>query len=487
MTGMTGGDDTARKHDDATSPAGAGRTQDPFGRVDDPYGDVTADEAAAAAETEATIAALATSWHGGAPTDAVPVEGTAADPAVDGAVGPGDDPDEPVLPAGSVASPSPLDAPTAHTYATPAASVYRSPDDRNRSVYRRANPWYRRMSRGAIALSILGGLAVAIYFGAREAQDYLDRDRLPSPGAETPDIRQSTFVVRSTVGEAPLQGTLTVDFDSGAYEFVGAPGSPNAADNITSPDGEQVFAQTGSDTWQPVDPAAPVITSIDRVIALVSNNDNADAILTNRLRRGYVDLIREIDEGEGDDLRTRYDLELQLAAFADDFPLQWQDFGRDAIPGIAEDSRHAVTIWVDPDDVLVGVDDPATGWAWERVDYSSSSFAAIQPTASQIVEAGAVGPATSLECRILELNLAWDTTLASCDEAIATGQQLAVQAGLADTPDDPTAELAFASVCTVLQGTEERSYDDPQFPILGGLLVDAGVCPGNTALLQPAG
>ena len=336
-------------------------------------------------------------------------------------------------------------------------------------------------------MAILGGLGVAVYFGAREVQDYLDRDRLPSPGAETPDIVQSTFVVRSTVGEAPLEGTLTVDFDSGAYEFVGTPGSPNAADNLTSPDGEEVFAQNGSNTWQPVDPAAPVIASIDRVIALLSNDDTADAILTNRLRRGYVDLVREIDEGEGDDLRTRYDLELQLAAFADNFPLQSQDFHRDAIPGIAEDSRHAVTIWVDSDDVLVGVEDAATGWAWERIDSSPSSFAAFQPTASQIVEAGALGPATSLECRIVELNLAWDTALASCDEAIATGQQLAVQAGLADTPDNPAADLAFASVCTVLQGTEPRTYDDPQFPTLGGLLVDAGVCPGNTALLQPAG
>jgi hypothetical protein len=249
----------------------------------------------------------------------------------------------------------------------------------------------------------------------------------------------------------------------------------------------QVFAQTGSNSWQPVDPAAPVIASIDRVIGLVSNDGNADAILTNRLRRGYVDLIREIDEGEGDDLRTRYDLELQLAAFADDFPLQWQDFRRDAVPGIAEDPRHPMTIWVDPENVLVGVDDAGTGWAWERVDYSPSSFAAFQPTPSQIVEAGALAPATSLECRIVELNLAWVTALASCDEAIVTGQQLAVQAGLADTPDNPAADLAFASVCSVLQGTEPRTYDDPQFLALGGLLVDAGVCPGNSALLQPAG
>jgi hypothetical protein len=480
MSPMTGGDDNAPKQDDPSSPAGADPTDfDDFDDSYDPFGGVTADEAAAADETEATLAALSASWHGGAPADTVQV-----DHLVDDLV---DDPDEPHLPAGSVAAPSPLDAPTSHTYATPAASVYRSPDDRNRSVYRRANPWYRRLARGVVALAILGGLGVAVYFGAREVQDYLDRDRLPSPGAEPPDIGQSTFVVRSTVGEAPLQGTLTVDFDSGAYEFVGTPGGPNSADNLTSPDGEQVFAQTGSNSWQPVDPAAPVIASIDRVISLVSNDLTADAILTNRLRRGYVDLIREIDEGEGDALRTRYDLELQLAAFADDFPLQWQDFRRDAIPSIGEEPRHAVTIWVDPDDVLVGVDDAATGWAWERIDSSPGAFSAFQPTASQIVEAGAPGPTSSLECRIVELDLAWDTALASCDEAIATGRQLAVQAELAETPDNPAADLAFASVCTVLQGTESRTYDDPQFPILGGLLVDAGVCPGNTALLQPAG
>jgi hypothetical protein len=477
---MTGGDENAPKQDAPSTSAGSDPADDPFGG---PFEQVTADEAAAAADTEATLAALSASWHEGAPSPTGPTDGSGGDD--DQAYV--DDPDDPHLPAGTVATPSPLDSPTSHTYATPAASVYRSPDERNRSVYRRANPWYRRLSRGVIALAILGGLGVAVYFGAREVQDYLDRDRLPSAGAETPDIGQSTFVVRSTVGEAPLQGTLTVDFDTGAYEFVGTPGTPNAADNLTSPDGVQVFAQTGSNSWQPVDPAAPVIASIDRVIGLVSNDGNADAILTNRLRRGYVDLIREIDEGEGDDLRTRYDLELQLAAFADDFPLQWQDFRRDAVPGIAEDPRHPMTIWVDPENVLVGVDDAGTGWAWERVDYSPSSFAAFQPTPSQIVEAGALAPATSLECRIVELNLAWVTALASCDEAIVTGQQLAVQAGLADTPDNPAADLAFASVCSVLQGTEPRTYDDPQFLALGGLLVDAGVCPGNSALLQPAG
>ena len=74
----------------------------------------------------------------------------------------------------------------------------------------------------------------------------------------------------------------------------------------------------------------------------------------------------------------------------------------------------------------------------------------------------------------------------SAFEAFDTGRQLAVTAGLAERSSDPGAELAVATVCSVLQGDTPRPYDDPRYITLGGLLVDAGVCPGDTALLRPA-
>jgi hypothetical protein len=442
---------------------------------------ITAEEEAEAAATEATLSALSSAWHGGAPVDDA---GTTAVPPVGEAV----DPHEPRLPGSTESAPPPAEAPpTRSPMATPAPSVYRTPDERNRSVYRRANPWYRRLARGVVAAVIIGGLGVAAYFGARAVQDYLDRDRLPSAGTEIPDIRQSSFLITSTASDVPLQGTLTVDFDTGAYEFVGLAGSPNATDNLTSPDGQQVYAQNAAGRWEPLDPNAPVVTTIQHAIDLLSDDGSADAILTNRLRRGYVDLVREVDEGEDDNQLTRYDLELRLAGFADAFPLQWQDFQRDAIPGIADDNRHSTSIWLDDENVLVRVQDPATGWNWERVAYSSTGFSAFDPPAGQIQIEAAPAETTAVECTIDELGLGWTTALPSCDDANTLGRQLAVQVGLADVTDGPAAELAFASVCQVLQGTETRTYDDEQYINLAGLLVDAGVCPGNTALLQPAG
>ena len=441
---------------------------------------VTDEEDAAAAATEATLSALSSAWHGGA---AVDESSSTAVPPTDDAF----DPHEPRLPGSSETAPAPVEAPpTRSPLATPAPNVYRTPDERNRSVYRRANPWYRRLARGIVAAVIIGGLGVAAYFGARAVQDYLDRDKLPAAGSEVPDIRQSSFLITSTADEVPLQGTLTVDFDTGAYEFVGLAGSPDATDNLTSPDGQQVYAQNAAGRWQALDPNAPVVASIHRAIELLSDDESADAILTNRLRRGYVDLVREVDEGEDESQLTRYDVDLRLAGFAEAFPLQWQDFQRDAIPGIADDNRHSVSIWLDDEDVLVRVEDPATGWNWERVAYSSTGFEAFDPPTSQMQVDVVPAETTTVECSIDELGLGWTTALANCDDANTLGRQLAVQVGLADVTDGPAAELAFASVCQVLQGTETRTYDDEQYITLAGLLVDAGVCPGDTALLRPA-
>ena len=92
-----------------------------------------------------------------------------------------------------------------------AATWYRSDEDRAKSVYRRANPWYRRLARGIIGLGFLSAAAVGLYFGARAVQDYLERDRLPASGADVPDIRATSFLISSTAPAPSVDGTLTID------------------------------------------------------------------------------------------------------------------------------------------------------------------------------------------------------------------------------------------------------------------------------------
>jgi hypothetical protein len=363
--------------------------------------------------------------------------------------------------------------------------VYRSRDERNRSVYRRANPWYRRLARALIATCLLGAAAIGIYVGARYVQDWLDRDQIPAAGPDVPDIRQTSILITSTSDQVPLQGTLTFDTDTGSFEFVGLAGSPNATDNLTSPDGDEVFAQNADGLWEPIDASAPVVQSVDRAIAFLRDDSTADAILTNRLRRGYIDLVDQVDEGDDELRRTRYELSLDLGAFAEAFPLQWLDFQDTAIPGVDEVNNHAVTLWLDEEEVLVGVDDPSTGWSWQRLSYSSSPFVATTPPADQIVDP--VTSAQFIEVRCTVTGVTFETALATCDAALEAGRTFAVQVGLAEQTTSPAADLAVAAVCSTLQGDEPRAYDDDGYLVLAGLLVDAGVCPGETGLIERAG
>ena len=294
------------------------------------------------------------------------------------------------------------------------------------------------------------------------------------------------MLITSGTGQVPLEGTLTFDTNSGSYEFVGLAGSPNATDNLTSPDGDEVFAQNADGFWEPVDSSEPVVQSIDSAIAYLSDDSTADAILTNRLRRGYIDLINQVDEGDDDDedRRTRYELSLDLAAFAEAFPLQWRDYRETAIPGSDDVNNHVVTLWLDDEEVLVGVDDASSGWSWQRLTYSSSPFEATMPPADEIVDPTRSAQIIAVECTVT--GVTFETALATCDAALEAGRSFAVETGLADQASSPAADLAVATVCSALQGEETRTYDEDGFLELAGLLVDAGVCPGETGLLERA-
>ena len=440
-------------------------------------------------DTTATLGALSAAWHGGGTDDGDPL-GTTPEPADAPAAGVATaeiDPNEPRLGAAAASPPPPVDeVPTRGAPAGAAANVYRSRDERNRSVYRRANPWYRRLARGLIATCLFGAAAIGIYVGARYVQDWLDRDQIPAAGPDVPEVQQTSILITSTSAQIPLQGTLTFDTDSGSYEFVGLAGSPNATDSLTSPDGVEVFARTDDGFWVSVDSSDPVVQSIDRAIAYVRDDSTADAILTNRLRRGYIDLVDQVDEGDDDDnQRVRYELSLDLASFAEAFPLQWQDFQETALPGVDDVDNHAVTLWLDEEEVLVGVDDPSTGWSWQRLSYSSSPYVATAPEAGQVVDSTTTGQILGVSCTVT--GVTFDTALATCDAALEAGRAFAVQAGLAEQATSPAADLAVATVCSTLQGDDSRSYDEDGYLILAGLLVDAGVCPGETSLVEQAG
>jgi hypothetical protein len=65
--------------------------------------------------------------------------------------------------------------------------------------------------------------------------------------------------------------------------------------------------------------------------------------------------------------------------YSSDYPLQWQDFEDRVIPGAVQGDAVPVTMWIDGDHVVVGLQDDETHWAWERLAYSDERFTPIDP------------------------------------------------------------------------------------------------------------
>jgi len=371
------------------------------------------------------------------------------------------------------------------TVGVPAMTAYRSTEDRNRSVYRRANPWYRRLARGVIAACLIGGLAVGVYYGARAVQSYLGRERLPEAEPDIPEIRATTVILAASNPAIQLEGTLTFDAQSRSFEFVGTPNTANATDHLTSPDGQTVLQQGIGTTWIRLGETNELAATVKQAVQVLAGSSTADVVLTNRIRSDYVELVRQIDEGEGDDALTRYDVRLDLRAFADDYPLQWDEFRTTAIPGVAPNSPHDVSMWLDDEQVLVRFSDVETGWNWDRIDYSATPYSPLTPDPGNVE--GSIEPgATTVVCAISDLGLTYTTGLGTCDNADAVGRQFAVEVGLAIAPDDPAARLAFVSVCTAIQGDDPVEYTDEAYAELAGKLDAALVCPGNPDLVTIA-
>ena len=249
------------------------------------------------------------------------------------------------------------------------APVYRTEQQRAKSVYRRANPWYRRLARGVIGLVLLAVGATALWFGARELQDYLNRDRLPAAGADIPSYRTTTFVISSTAPAPTLDGTLEIDVNTRAFEYVSSPGQPSA--HVVSPDGARVLVLDGA-TWRASTPADAVAAELADAIPYLVGVDTADDILINRMRNGYVELVEQETEGVDDSALERYTITIDIDDYDADQPLQWESFQEEVVPGIGTTGVTELTFWLDTDAVLVRLLSPATNWAWERVAYSDA-------------------------------------------------------------------------------------------------------------------
>lgn len=385
-------------------------------------------------------------------------------------------PVEPELPEVPAVAPPPMVAPS--TRPVPGSSTwYRTDEDRNRSVYRRANPWYRRVARGVIGVTLLGLLGVGVYVGARAVQDYFDRDRLPAPGVDIPEVRSTTFLVTSSSPAPAVDGTLTLDADTGAFEFVGRATGPQSGVQLASPDGSTVYLRRGNGPWSVAGSSDGDANAVGRAVRYLSDDDTADDILTNRLRRGYVTLDRQVDEGVGDDRLTRYEMRIDTRSFSADYPIQWQEFRDDAIPGVREESALPVTIWLDTDGLLVRVRDDSTGWAWERLASTDQPFV-VEPPDTVAADVVRISCAAG--------DVVWQTPLPTCDGAFELGRALALTTGVVADAADPAADLAVATLCLAMERDEPPVPVSAEEAALATALVDSGVCAGDPGVFSVA-
>ncbi len=268
---------------------------------------------------------------------------------------------------------------------------YRSDQDRHKSVRRRANPWWRRLVRGIIATSIFGALGAGLYFGARELQDYLVRDRLPSLGVELEAYRATSFQIRSIAPAPVLDGTLTLDAVSHTFEFVGSGAGTQAGLQVVSPDGVAMYFRQDSGPWTLGTTDNAAIAALTRVLPFLTSVDTSDDILPKRLRDGYVELIDRATEGIGADRLTRYQMVFNTSGFNIDHPVQWQSYQNQAIPGLVVDTAVPVWMWTDENSMVVRLRDDKTGWTWERLTYADIPFALSPQIARDIAQVPAGG------------------------------------------------------------------------------------------------
>jgi hypothetical protein len=237
-----------------------------------------------------------------------------------------------------------------------------------------ANPWHRRVLRGVIALSVVAAVGLGLFIGIKAVDDYVGREKLPRIGADVPDIRSTTYLISSRAPGLELSGTLTLDLETEAFEFIGSPEGPQQSTEALSPDGASFATRASQGTWRAATTDDPLIATIRQAIPYLLDVDSADDLLEPQLRRGYVDLIDQSELGTAGDSQDVYTVDIDTASYALDYPLQWQVFNKELAPGMAQLENAAFTITIDEDNVLVALDAASSQWAWQRLAYADTSF-----------------------------------------------------------------------------------------------------------------
>jgi hypothetical protein len=292
-----------------------------------------------------------------------------------------------VEPAGPQLPPAPprLPTPIGRAYTPPpdATTWYRTDQQRYRSVYRRANPWYRRLARAVVGLAVVGVIGVGVVVGVSALSDYLNRDKLPAPGAEPIGFRSTSFLVRSSAPGPELYGTLRIDTSTGAYQFVGGVGGPQADLELVSPDGARVYLRANGGSWREASEDDEIAIDLVEVVPYLRNVVDSDDVLVPNLRKGsYVELVDQVELGRDADAVDRYEMVIDTARFAADYPLQWESFRSDVVPGMIEGRAVPLTMSVDSNDVVVALEDDQTHFTWQRLGYESAEFTPLDPAAA---------------------------------------------------------------------------------------------------------
>lgn len=290
-----------------------------------------------------------------------------------------DDSIDPALPRGAaVASPAIVKARSAEPR-SPTGTWYRNDQDRTKSVRRRANPWYRNLARVVVGLAVLTGLTIGTVFVVREIREALRSESLPPAEADTPMIQSTSFEVRSAAPAPDVDGTITLDVETGAYEFIGRGSGVQAGIQIVSPSGGSVFVRRDDGDWQLAATTDRVASDVQSVAALLADDHNVDEILTTEVRDNFAEAVDRTEIGSGDDQIVRYEVVIDTEAYDDRFPQEFEQFVGEVVPGAAATDDLTITMWIDDENVLVQVRDESGGWSWERLAYSEQPFTPVDP------------------------------------------------------------------------------------------------------------
>lgn len=256
---------------------------------------------------------------------------------------------------------------------------YRSDETRERSVYRRANPWWRQVARFLTFVTMVSAVGGGLYVGARKVDNVVAPDQLPSIGVRVDRFRTTSFLIRASTSSFGIDGTLTLDITTGAFEFTGQIAPDPTEIKVVSVDASTVFVKRTDGIWRVAandDPAVSQVTGAMRYVAGVITSDD---LVPRPWRQDYVALVDSVSEAS-DETLTRYDMLFDTAAFSTNEPTIWTAYRMEVIPDFVIADSVAVSMWIDANDVLVHLRDDTTGWEWQRLSYDTKQFVPFDPS-----------------------------------------------------------------------------------------------------------